>query len=220
MANLRNTKLFKERLAQFEKEACQLGVVWVAAEAADILAERIAFTANQLGVTERTALQTYTTPHAISLLAKVLAEHAATYQEVMAEAEPVTITVADAGRMTAALGMVCKLATEQIGKDPGGAAGVLTDAADAIVGISAQIRANDGGGPLSIGGRTLVYSRTVLTGAIEQLTTGVWECPCGEQHLPGSDCCNLVLTLIADPRRRRWLAGRARRTARRPAVGR
>jgi hypothetical protein len=198
MANLRNTKLFKERLAQLEEEANRLGVVFAPAEAADLLAERVTATANQLGVTERTALQTYTTPHNISLMAKILGEHAATYREVMADAEPVTITVPDAGRVVAALGMVCKLATEQIGKDPAEAAGVLTDAADAIVGIGAEIRTNEDNEPVTIGGPTLVYSRTVLTRAIERLTTGIWDCPCREPHLPGADSCTLMQGLTAD----------------------
>jgi hypothetical protein len=197
-ANLRNTKLFKERLAQLEEETNRLGVFFAPAEAADILAERVAATANQLGVTERTALQTYTTPHNISLLAKVLGEHAATYREVMAEAEPVTITVPDAGRVLAALGMVCKLATERIGKDPADAAGVLTDAADAVVGIGAEIRTTEHNEPVTISGRTLVYSRTVLTRTIEGLTTGIWACPCGDPHRPGTAPCTLVQGLTAD----------------------
>lgn len=149
-ANLRNIKLFKERLAQLEEETNRLGVVFAPAEAADLLAERVAAIAAQLGVTERTALQSYTTPHNISLLAKVLGEHAATYRQVMAEAEPVTITVPDAGRVLAALGMVCKLATEEIEKDPADAAGLLTDAADAIVGIGAEIRTSNRDEPVTI----------------------------------------------------------------------
>ncbi|MFB6396502.1 hypothetical protein [Polymorphospora lycopeni] len=198
MADLRNTKLFKERLAQLEEEAHRLGVVFAPAEAADLLAERVTATANQLGVTERTALQTYTTPHNISLLANVLGEHAATYREVMAEADPVTITVPDAGRVIAALGMVCKLATEQINKDSADAAGVLTDAADAIVGIGAQVRTNQDYEPVTIAGRTLVYSRTVLTHAVDRLTTGIWACPCRQPHPSGADSCTLVQGLTAD----------------------
>ncbi|MFI6162976.1 hypothetical protein ACIA59_23875 [Micromonospora haikouensis] len=197
-ANLRNTKLFKERLAQLEEETNRLGVVFAPAEAADLLAERVACTAAQLGVTERTALQSYITPHNISLLAKVLGEHAATYRDVMAEAEPVTITVPDAGRVIAALGMVCKLATGQIEKDPADAAGLLTDAADAIVGIGAEIRTSKRDEPVTINGRTLVYSRSVLTRAIGRLTTGIWECPCGEPHRPGGSPCTLVQELTAD----------------------
>jgi len=197
-SSVRNTKLFKERLAQLEEETNRLGVFFAPAEAADLLAERVTATANQLGVTERTALQTYTTPHNISLLAKVLAEHAATYREVMAEAEPVTITVPDAGRVLAALGMVCKLATGRIGKDPADAAGVLTDAADAIVGLGAELRTNEDNEPVTISGRTLVYSRTVLTRAIEGLMAGIWVCPCGEPHRPNAAPCTLVQGLTAD----------------------
>ncbi len=197
-ANLRNTKLFKERLAQLEEETNRLGVFFAPAEAADLLAERVAFTAAQLGVTERTALQSYTTPHNISLLAKVLGEHAAAYRDVMAEAEPVTITVPDAGRVIAALGMVCKLATEQIEKDPADAAGLLTDAADAIVGIGAEIRTSKHDEPVTINGRTLVYSRSVLTRAIGRLTNGIWECPCREAHRPGGRPCTLMQGLTAD----------------------
>ncbi|MDG4834205.1 hypothetical protein O7627_33615 [Solwaraspora sp. WMMD1047] len=197
-SSVRNTKLFKERLAQLEEETSRLGVFFAPAEAADLLAERVTATANQLGVTERTALQTYTTPYNISLLAKVLAEQAATYREVMAEAEPVTITVQDAGRVVAALGMVCKLATGRIGNDPADAAGVLTDAADAIVGIGAELRTNEDNEPVTISGRTLVYSRTVLTRAIEGLTAAIWVCPCGEPHRPDAPPCALVQGLTAD----------------------
>jgi hypothetical protein len=64
MAHLRNTKLFKERLAQLE-EASQLRLVFVPAEAAHLLAERVAAVAKQFGVTERTALQTDITPQHI-----------------------------------------------------------------------------------------------------------------------------------------------------------
>ena len=197
-ANLRNTRLFKERLAQLEEETNRLGVVFAPAEAPDLLAERVAFTAAHLGVTERTALQSYITPHNISLLAKVLGGHAATYRDVMAEAEPATITVPDAGRVIAALGMVCKLATEQIEKDPADAAGLLTDATDATVGIGAEIRTSKGDEPVTISGRRLVYSRSVLTRAIGRLTTGIWECSCREAHRPGGRPCTLVQGLTAD----------------------
>ncbi|MEH0933155.1 hypothetical protein [Micromonospora sp. CPCC 205558] len=81
---------------------------------------------------------------------------AATYCEVIAEAEPVTITLPEVERLVAALGMACKLATERIGEDP-------ADAADAIVGIGADVRTNENSKPVAISGRTLVYSRTVLT---------------------------------------------------------
>jgi hypothetical protein len=94
--------------------------------------------------------------------------------------------------------MVSKLATEHIGKDPADASGVLTDAADAIVGIGAQLRTNGSDQPVIVGGRTLVYSRTVLTRAIESLRDGLWECPCGEPHLPDAGPCSLVLSLTAD----------------------
>ncbi|WP_410814999.1 hypothetical protein [Micromonospora sp. 067-2] len=46
MANLRNGKLFKERLAQLEKEAGRHGVFFVPTQAAELLAERITATAN------------------------------------------------------------------------------------------------------------------------------------------------------------------------------
>ncbi|WP_432898236.1 hypothetical protein ACQP1S_21130 [Micromonospora matsumotoense] len=173
-------------------------MVFAPAEAADLLAERVAFTAAQLGVTERTARQSHTTPHHISLLATVLGEHAATYRDVMAEAEPVTITVPEAGRVIAALGMVCQLATDQIEEDPADAAGLLTDAADAIVGIGAEIRTSTREEPVTINGRALVYSRAVLTRAIGRLTTGSWESPCGETHRPGGRPCTLVQGLTAD----------------------
>jgi hypothetical protein len=81
----------------------------VPAEAVALLAERITAVAHQLGVTERTALQTYIAPHVIAVMADVLGRHSATYREVMAEAEPMALTVPDAGRVLAALGMVCQL---------------------------------------------------------------------------------------------------------------
>ncbi|MFG1952501.1 hypothetical protein [Micromonospora sp. NPDC048830] len=70
MVNIRNMKVFKERLAQLEQEASRHGVVLVPAQAADLLADHIAAVAHQFGVTERTALQTYIAPHAISLMAE------------------------------------------------------------------------------------------------------------------------------------------------------
>jgi hypothetical protein len=85
---------------------------------------------------------------------------------VFDETAPMTITVQDAGRVLAALGMVCMLATGQVDKAPEDAAGTLTDASDAIVGLGAALRSNDGDEPISVCGRTLVYSRTVLTRAI------------------------------------------------------
>ncbi|MEU2610648.1 hypothetical protein ABZ570_03540 [Micromonospora sp. NPDC007271] len=198
MANLRNMKLFKERLAQLEQAARRQGVVLVPAEAVDLLAERITAVAHQLGVTERTALQTYITPHVIAVMAEVLGRHSATYREVMAEAEPMALTVPDAGRVLAALGMVCKLATEQIGQAPADATGVLTDAADAIVGIGAQLRTSTSDQPVTVGGRTLVYSRTVLIRTIEALDSGRWPCPCSEPHSPEGSPCSLIMTLKAD----------------------
>ncbi|MFE9651828.1 hypothetical protein [Micromonospora sp. NPDC006431] len=198
MAHFRNTNLFKERLAQLEQEAREQGVVFVPAEAADLLVDRVTAVASQLGVTERTALQTYITPQVIALMAKILGAHAATYHEVMTEAEPMALTVPDAGRVLAALGMVCKLATEQIGEAPADAAGVLTDAADAIVGISAQLRTNTSKQPVTVGGTTLVYSRTVLVRAIDALGSGQWQCPCSEPHSPAGSPCSLIVNLKAD----------------------
>ncbi|WP_410814998.1 hypothetical protein [Micromonospora sp. 067-2] len=116
---------------------------------------------------------------------------------MIAQAEPVTITVPDAGRVVAALGMVCKLATDEVDKDPADAAGILTDAADAIVGLGALLKSNGDALPMTIGGRTLVYSRTVLTRAVERLTTGAWMCTCREAHQPGKPC-TLVSGLTAD----------------------
>ncbi len=93
---------------------------------------------------------------------------------------------------------MCKLATGRIGNDPADAAGVLTDAADAIVGIGAELRTNEDNEPLTISARTLVYSRRVLTRAIEGLMAGIWVCPCGEPHRPDADPCTLVQGLTAD----------------------
>src|SRR5262249_44624448 len=145
MADIRNTKKVRQLAAELRGECALRGVVLVAGEAEEILAAKIRAIANQLGVTERTVLECYLPDNVVHATADVVGEAAATYQQAVDAAEPVTLVVADAGRVIAALGMTMKLATEALQKPTGDAdaLGVATDCADAVVGIGAAIRSAD-----------------------------------------------------------------------------
>ncbi|MFG1676585.1 hypothetical protein [Micromonospora sp. NPDC049282] len=143
-------------------------------------------------------MQTYIAPHTISLLAKVLAEHAATYRAAADQAEPVTIAVPNAGHLLAAIGVARKLATERTRTDPTDAAGIRTGAADAVAGLGAQLAARTSADePVIVSGPTPVFSRSVLTRVIDRLTTGSWTCPCREPH-PAGKPCTMVRGLTRD----------------------
>jgi hypothetical protein len=82
----------------------------VEGEAEQLLGDRVADIAQQLRVTERTALTTYMTEYFISQLARQLGSMAADYRQTTSDAEPVTLDITRAGGVIAALGMVTKLA--------------------------------------------------------------------------------------------------------------
>jgi len=209
VADIRNTKKVRQLAAELRDECALRGVILVAGEAEEILAGKISAIARQLGVTERTALDRYLPDDVVHALAEVVGTEGVTYRRAVDAAEPVTLDIADIGRVIAALGMTMKLATDALEK-PGGRAdafGVATDCADAVVGIGAAIRNTDGDDEVEIGGPTLVYTRKVLQRAIELIRDGTWACPCRSRHTQGATCSlqdNLIndLNLVGG-----WAAG-------------
>jgi hypothetical protein len=199
VADVRNTKRVRELAAALRDECALRGVVLVAGQAEDLLASQVQVIANQLGITERTALDRYLPDDVVAALADTLGAADATYRDAVATIEPVTLNVADLGRVIAAVGMTMKLATDVVESKPrrADALGVATDCADAIVGIGAALRRADGATRVQIAGPTLVYTRKVLLRAIEQIRDGHWTCPCRSQHTPGT-ACDLQRNLTSD----------------------
>jgi hypothetical protein len=199
VANVRNMKRFRELAAEL-RELCALhGVVLVAGESEEILATKVDDIARQLGVTERTAMERYVTDDVVRAMAQGIGIAGATYQEAVDTAEPVTLSIADAGRVIAAVGMTMKLATDALSQPPGAAEalGVATDSADAVVGIGVAIRNTHPGAAVQVGGPTLVYARKVLQRTIELIRDEHWACPCRSRHVP-NETCELQRNLAAD----------------------
>jgi hypothetical protein len=111
----------------------------------------------------------------------------------------VTLTVFEAARVTAALGMVLKLAADHAETNQAEALGIIHDGADAIVGISTAVTAAQPAHQLNVGGQDLVWARKVLNHAISLIDTGEWECSCEPAHGPSRDCA-LSRTLAGDLR--------------------
>ncbi len=199
MADVRNTKRVRELAAALRDECALRGVVLVAGQAEDLLASQVQVIANQLGITERTALDRYLPDDVVAALADTLGAADATYRDAVATTEPVTLNVADVGRIIAAVGMSMKLATDAMesASRRTEALGVATDCADAVVGIGAAVRRAAGATRVQITGSTLVYTRKVLLQAIEQIRDGHWTCPCRSQHTPGT-ACDLQRNLTSD----------------------
>ena len=135
----------------------------------------------------------------VATLADTLGAANDTYRDAVATIEPVTVNVADLGRIIAAVGMTVKLTTDAMESKLGraDALGVATDCADAIVGIGAALRRADGATHVQLAGPTLVYTRKVLLRAIEQIRDAHWTCPCRSRHTPGT-ACDLQRNLTSD----------------------
>jgi len=190
VADVRNTKKVRQLAAALRDECALRGVVLVAGQAEELLADRVQVIANQLGITERTALDRYMPDDVVVALADTLGTAGAAYRDAVATTEPVTLNVADLGRVIAAVGMTMKLATDAMESESQRvqALGVATDCADAIVGIGAALRPAHTATRVELAGPTLVYTRKVLLQAIEQIRDRHWACPCRSRHTPGAAC--------------------------------
>lgn len=156
-------------------------------------------------MTERTALASYISEHTVEALAASLGAMKAKYRSTTGDAEPVTLDAAEAGHVIAALGMAVKLAAGHLEETPTASLGLITDAADAIVRLGAQLRAITALGKVEFGGHELVLARGILAGIIEHLRARQWRCPCGP-HPAGAECA-LAVSLDRDLRRiGGWLA--------------
>jgi hypothetical protein len=102
--------------------------------------------------------------------------------------------------VAAGVGMVLKLAAGHAEKDSTVALGIITDVADAVVGLGVAIHAAAPSGPVEIGGRTLVYVRGVLVSTIDRLRDETWTCPCPGPHAVGLTC-GVCESLVADLKR-------------------
>ncbi|MGH8882074.1 MAG: hypothetical protein ACRD0P_32800, partial [Stackebrandtia sp.] len=84
------------------------------AKQSSFLAVKMHDIAEQLGVSERTALNRYMSDESVSALAESIAAAGATYHQAVDTVEPVILDIPDAGRVVAALGMTMKLATDAL----------------------------------------------------------------------------------------------------------
>jgi hypothetical protein len=190
MAEIRRSKKI-QRLSTELRDACtERGVHLLAGEADEIVAERIAAMAQTLGVTTQTVLNRYVLEDFIPTLTEVLVNAEAQNRSAVDSVEPVTLDVAEAGRVLASLGMTLKLAVEamETGRDRTSALGITTDIADAVVGIGVAVHNRDQAQPVMVAGPTLVYTRKVLNQGIEFLRDGSWKCPCRDRHVRGIAC--------------------------------
>jgi hypothetical protein len=192
-----NSSRFRTLAALLRDQAALHGLTFVAGEAEQILSDRVTAVATQLRVTERTALERYLSEDIIAELAATLGQQAASYRDAAEDAEPVHIGIADAGRVAAGVGMSLKLAAEHAETNRTEALGIITDAADAVVGLGVAINAAGTSDSVAVGGRTLVYVRGVLVSTIGHLRDGTWACPCPGPH-SGKLTCSLASSLVAD----------------------
>jgi len=202
MSSIQNSQKFRERAAQLRDQAALHGITMMPAEAADLLADRLTAVAQQLGISQRWALDRYVTDGFLAILIQTLATHAATYQEAVQAAEPVSLSTTDAGRVLATLGMTLKLAAQHAEQTPADSMAILTDGADTIVTIGAALTASGATAQIELGGQALVWTRGILVQAITLLRTGQWACPCTGTHGPEPTC-----TLVPALARNLTLAG-------------
>jgi hypothetical protein len=195
MSSIQNSKKFRERADLLQRQAALHGITMVPGEAAELLANRLTAVAEQMGISERWALDNYVTDAFVISLVNAIAQQAKTYREVVEQTEPLTLTIAETARVLAAIGMTLKLATEHADQTKANSMAVLTDGADAIVNIGAAMSADTD--HIEIGGRTLVWIRSILVAAIDLLRDGQWTCPCKGTHGP-NPTCTLVPGLTRD----------------------
>lgn len=105
--------------------------------------------------------------------------------------------VADVGRIVAAIGMVIKLATEHAVSHQTDALGILTDSADALVGLGVAISTAKGADEFQFGGERLVWTRKIINRTVEFIGDDSWACPCGNPHA-GQPACRLQRQLTGD----------------------
>jgi hypothetical protein len=195
-ADVRNSRRFKELAGLLSEQAGLRGVTFVAGEAEELLGSRVSAVAAQLGITERTALASYISEETIPVLAEAIGSQAAQYRAATAQAEPVSLGVTQAGRVIAALGMTVKLAAGHAGETQADSLGIITDAADAIVCLGAELGASGPSGHADLGGHELVLARSVLVRSMDLLRAGRWRCSCGPHY--ASSQCRLVAGLTSD----------------------
>jgi hypothetical protein len=196
MTDVRNSRRFKELAELLREQAGRRDVTLVAGEAEEVLASRVSAVATQLGITERTALTSYISEETIPVLAEAVASQAAQYRAATAQAEPVALGVTQAGHVIAALGMAVKLAAGHAGETQADSLAVITDAADAIVRLGAELRSSGPSGQVDFGGHELVQARSVLVRSVDLLREGRWRCGCGP-HAASSQC-RLIANLTSD----------------------
>lgn len=199
MAELRSARKVRTLAAELRDQCALLGVHLVAGEAEDVIVAQVRAIAQQLGVTERTALDSYLTDTAVRQAAQTIAATYATRQQAADTVEPILLSATDVGRVLAAVGMTVKLAAVALEQPDGHATalGVATDAADAIVGVGVALNGSNRVEAVELAGQTLVLTRTVIQQAIQLIRAGTWPCPCRDRHAVGSGC-DLQRRLAAD----------------------
>jgi hypothetical protein len=113
MSSIHDSPKFSEYARMLREQAEANGVMLASSEAAKLLAERVSAHAGQLGVPPVVALENFLSGECVAAIARTLGSHAASYQEMAGETEPITIGAADAGRVVAAIGTVIKLGLGQ-----------------------------------------------------------------------------------------------------------
>lgn len=200
MAGLRDNKKVKERAGELRQALAAQGVPVSQAEAQEIIVGQIETIARNLGVTERTARDRYLTDPVMQALIRACLEAGAEHAQARESADDLTLSITDAGHVTAALGMIMKLVARVLDDHPGDAdaLGIATDAADAVVGLGHALRTPEAD-TVTLLGVHAVYARQVLTQAIALLVNATWPCP-SHQHPPGTSC-DLTEVLSQDLRR-------------------
>lgn len=92
--DVRNSRRFRELAALLREQAGLHDVSLVGGEAEELLGAHLSAVAGQLRVTERTALTSYISEHAVEALAASFASSKAEYRRTTEDAEPVTLEVA------------------------------------------------------------------------------------------------------------------------------
>ena len=190
--DFRSSRRFQEMARLLRTEILARGVELAEGAAEELLAEQIVTIAPKAGLTED-QLTSVLSPGMITALADEARRTADSYLEAVADTEPVSLSVANAGRILSGMGYVLKLAFRHAEATRIDSMDTVASAADAlpVLGTGIEKAVESGASSFSFGGLELVKTRKVLAGAIDRIRAGEWECPAGP-HDEGHASCPLT----------------------------
>lgn len=182
MANdITRSKKFREFAELVRVECSRRDVTFFAGQVERFLADRIAFLAQQMGITERSVLDQYLTEDHVTEYAKAISRQLNEANAAADEAPPVKLDHRSAARVSAAHGMAVRLAAEHLEDDQADAIGIVNDAADTVVALGSAV-ARAGESPIEFGGIELTVACKVINQVVDKIQRGQWQCHCPQAH--------------------------------------